>query len=109
MLRLCNPKISVITIQHPSRLVYNNHDEKTFKKREVIGLTTSQVPYKDIKRNTKWLCKLIQLSPEVKWYRNDTNKENYPLNLYNITKHSHKTIEDAREYFKLLVKLLNKK
>jgi len=32
-----------------------NNNEKTLKnkKREVIGLTTPQVPYKDIKRNTK--------------------------------------------------------
>ena len=34
--------------------------------------------------------------------------DNYPPELHDYTKHTHKAIEDAREYAQLLIKLLNK-
>ena len=38
----------------------------------------------------------------------DIGKDNYSLELYDNTKHTHKAIDDAREYAQLLIKLLNK-
>ena len=37
----------------------------------------------------------------------DIMRENYPKELHDNSKHTHKAIEDAREYSKLLIKLLN--
>ena len=39
----------------------------------------------------------------------EVNRENYSKALHDNTKHTHKAIDDAREYAQLLVKLLNKK
>jgi len=38
----------------------------------------------------------------------EIHRGNYPKELHDNTKHSHKAIEDAREYANLLIKLLNK-
>ena len=38
----------------------------------------------------------------------EIHRDNYPPELYDNSKHSHKAIEDAREYAQLLIKLLNK-
>ena len=38
----------------------------------------------------------------------EINRGNYPKELHDNSKHSHKAIEDAREYAQLLIKLLNK-
>ena len=38
----------------------------------------------------------------------EIQRDNYPNELHDNSKHSHKAIEDAREYAKLLIKLLNK-
>jgi len=38
----------------------------------------------------------------------EIHRDNYPSELHDNTKHSHKAIEDAREYAQLLIKLLNK-
>ncbi len=38
----------------------------------------------------------------------EIDRDNYPKELHDNTKHSHKAIEDAREYALLLIKLLNK-
>ncbi len=40
---------------------------------------------------------------------NDIGRDDYSLELHDNTKHTHKAIDDAREYAKLLIKLLNKK
>ena len=37
----------------------------------------------------------------------DIGKDNYSLELHDNTKHTHKAIDDAREYAQLLIKLLN--
>ena len=37
----------------------------------------------------------------------DINRNNYPIELHNNKNHTHKAIDDAREYASLLVKLLN--
>jgi len=37
----------------------------------------------------------------------ELHRDNYPSNLHDDTNHTHKAIDDAREYSKLLVKLLN--
>ena len=38
----------------------------------------------------------------------DIGRDDYSLELHDNTKHTHKAIDDAREYSKLLIKLLNK-
>jgi len=38
----------------------------------------------------------------------DVIRENYPKELHDNGKHTHKAIDDAKEYAKLLVKLLRK-
>ena len=38
----------------------------------------------------------------------DIGRDDYSLELHDNTKHTHKAIDDAREYAKLLIKLLNK-
>ena len=38
----------------------------------------------------------------------EIHRDNYPPELHDNTKHTHKAIEDAREYAQLLIKLLNK-
>ena len=38
----------------------------------------------------------------------EVHRETYPKELYDNTKHTHRAIDDAREYANLLVKLLNK-
>ena len=38
----------------------------------------------------------------------EIHRDNYPNELHDNTNHSHKAIEDAREYAQLLIKLLNK-
>ena len=42
-------------------------------------------------------------------FNREINRENYPKEFYDNTKHTHKAIDDAREYAQLLIKLLNKK
>ena len=37
----------------------------------------------------------------------EIHRDNYPANLHNDSNLTHKAIDDAREYSKLLVKLLN--
>ena len=37
----------------------------------------------------------------------DINRNNYPIELHSNKNHTHKAIDDAREYARLLVKLLN--
>ncbi len=37
----------------------------------------------------------------------EINRDNYPANLHDDSNHTHKAIDDAREYSKLLIKLLN--
>ncbi|GIR80278.1 MAG: hypothetical protein CM15mP81_17880 [Alphaproteobacteria bacterium] len=37
----------------------------------------------------------------------DINRNNYPIELHDNKNHTHKAIDDAREYASLLVKLLN--
>ena len=37
----------------------------------------------------------------------DINRNNYPIKLHDNKNHTHKAIDDAREYASLLVKLLN--
>ena len=39
----------------------------------------------------------------------DIHRDTYPKDLHDNTKHTHKAIDDAREYSQLLIKLLNKK
>ena len=39
----------------------------------------------------------------------DIHRDTYPKDLHDNTKHTHKAIDDAREYAQLLIKLLNKK
>jgi len=38
----------------------------------------------------------------------DISRDDYALELHDNTKHTHKAIDDAREYAQLLIKLLNK-
>ena len=38
----------------------------------------------------------------------EVQRDNYPKELHDNTKHSHKALEDAREYAQLLIKLFNK-
>ena len=39
----------------------------------------------------------------------DIHRDTYPKDLHDNTKHTHKAIDDAREYAQLLIKLLDKK
>mgnify|MGYP001305753779 CR=1 FL=1 len=66
------------------------------------------MPFLDIKGESAFDIKSYAAAVLEKDYR-EINRENYPKELYDNTKHTHKAIDDAREYAQLLIKLLNKK
>ena len=64
-------------------------------------------PFFDSKGQTAFDIKTYAAAVLNKEYT-EIHRDNYPNLLHDNTKHSHKAIEDAREYAFLLIKLLNK-
>ena len=64
-------------------------------------------PFFDNKGQAAFDIKSYATAVLHKDYR-EISRDNYALELHDNSKHSHKAIEDAREYAQLLVKLLNK-
>jgi hypothetical protein len=64
-------------------------------------------PFFDSKGQTAFDIKSYAAAVLHKDYR-EVNRDDYDLELLDNLKHSHKAIEDAREYAFLLIKLLNK-
>tara|TARA_Y100000294_G_C8435210_1_gene288466 strand:+ start:201 stop:782 length:582 start_codon:yes stop_codon:yes gene_type:complete len=64
-------------------------------------------PFFDIKGQAALDIKSYAAAVLGKDYR-EIHRDNYPPEFHDNTKHSHKAIEDAREYAQLLIKLLNK-
>ena len=64
-------------------------------------------PFFDIKGQAALDIKSYAAAVLGKDYR-EIHRDNYPLEFFDNTKHSHKAIEDAREYAQLLIKLFNK-
>ena len=65
------------------------------------------MPFFDSKGQAAFDIKSYAAAVLQKDYR-EINRENYPKEFYDNTKHTHKAIDDAREYAQLLIKLLNK-
>ena len=66
------------------------------------------MPFFDSKGQTAFDIKSYAAAVLQKEYI-EINRENYSKEFYDNTKHTHKAIDDAREYAQLLIKLLNKK
>ena len=64
------------------------------------------IPFFDIKGDSALDIKSYAAAIFGKDYR-EMHRGNYPSEFHDNTKHSHKAIEDAREYAQLLIKLLN--
>ena len=65
------------------------------------------IPFFDSKGQTAFDIKSYAAAVLHKDYR-EVNRDDYNLEMHDNSKHSHKAIEDAREYAQLLIKLLNK-
>ena len=66
------------------------------------------MPFFDSKGQAAFDIKSYAAAVLQKDYR-EINRENYSKEFHDNTKHTHKAIDDAREYAQLLIKLLNKK
>jgi len=66
------------------------------------------MPFFDSKGQTAFDIKSYAAAVLQKEYI-EINRENYSKEFHDNTKHTHKAIDDAREYAQLLIKLLNKK
>ena len=66
------------------------------------------MPFFDRKGQTAFDIKSYAAAVLQKDYK-DIGRDDYSLELHDNTKHTHKAIDDAREYAQLLIKLLNKK
>ena len=65
------------------------------------------MPFFDRKAQAAFDIKSYAAAVLQKDYK-DISRDDYALELYDNTKHTHKAIDDAREYAQLLIKLLNK-
>ena len=105
LLSLPSPRVMAA---HPAPLDYMwiNWYIQTFLA-ERLETVPFSMPFFDRKGQTAFDIKSYAAAVLQKDYK-DIGRDDYSLDLHDNTKHTHKAIDDAREYAQLLIKLLNK-
>ena len=105
LLTLPSPRVMAA---HPAPLDYMwiNWYIQTFLA-ERLETVPFSMPFFDRKGQAAFDIKSYAAAVLQKDYK-DIGRDDYSLDLHDNTKHTHKAIDDAREYAQLLIKLLNK-